>query len=487
MVPAFDGLPGVFAIEAPVEFTLDATYFDTSDLALAARRLVLRRRRGGDDAGWHLKSPLGAGERQELREPLGNDAADIPERLLRSVRVHARDSELIPVVRLQTRRTAYRLLGASGTVLAEFSDDRVRADRLVGEPHSESWREWEVELVDGDPALLDAVQSMLATAGIQLAGYVSKFARALGDRHPRERPSAPSRPTRRSSAGQILLAYADEQVRVLWEQDPLVREDVPESVHEMRVALRRLRSALATFRVLIDAHSAQRLREELKWVAGVLGAARDLEVLRQRLGDLISAEPPELVLGPVARRIDEQLATSYRDAHLAAMTALSSTRYFRLLDSLDSLLAEVPSTPLWSEPARELVPGLIAREWKRMRTAIEAAERAPAGTPRDLALHEVRKSAKRLRYAAEAATWVHPKPARRLAAAAAEVQTILGEHHDSVVSRGLLRRWAAEADLRGESGFSYGRLDALEQWHAAESDAQFARAWSRFPGPSLKV
>ena len=68
--------------------------------------------------------------------------------------------------------------------------------------------------------------------------------------------------------------------------------------------------------------------------------------------------------------------------------------------------------------------------------------------PRDLTLHEVRKSAKQLRYAAEAAVPVHRKAALRLASAAEEVQTILGERQDSVVARSLLLRWAAEAGLR---------------------------------------
>lgn len=489
-LPTLEELPGVGRVGEPVEYELDAVYFDavhldSGNLALAARRITLRRRTGGEDAGWHLKTLLESDARQELHEPLGDDPEVVPERFMRLVRVHVRDRSLVPVVHLQTRRIMRRLLDAHGAVLAEVCDDRVQAERLGPAPSSQRWREWEVELVDGGLALLDAAQSMLATVDAQPATHVSKLARALGDWAPRERPPVPA-PNRKSTAGRVLLAYLDEQVQLLWKQDPRVREGEPDSVQQMRIATRRLRSALTTYRPLVDADLADCLRRELKWLGGVLGAARDLQVLRERLSDLIAAEPPELVLGPISRRIDEQVGADFDAAHLTALRALEGGRYFRLLDSLDHLLAPMPLTELASEAASGIVPDLVRAEWKRLRNAVRAAEKTSGGATRDLALHEVRKSAKRLRYAAEAATPVHHKPALRLVAAAENLQTILGGHQDSVVSRGWLRRGEAAARLQGESGFSYGRLDAIEQYVAADSDARFVRAWSSFPGPSLR-
>ena len=124
-----------------------------------------------------------------------------------------------------------------------------------------------------------------------------------------------------------------------------------------------------------------------------------------------------------------------------------------------------------------------------MEATARAGARVEEGShrvPRDLALHEVRKSAKQLRYAADAAGPMDRKAALRLAVAAEEVQTILGEHQDSVVARTHLLRWATEAELRGENTFSYGRLHALQEGAAHDAEARFRQAWRRFPRPALK-
>ncbi|CAN5192396.1 hypothetical protein BH09ACT3_BH09ACT3_15540 [soil metagenome] len=291
--------------------------------------------------------------------------------------------------------------------------------------------------------------------------------------------------SRTSLAGEVLLVYLDDQVRMLREQGLRVRQNEPDSVHQMRVATRRLRSVLRTYRPLLDAETANRLRGELGWLAGILGTARDLQVMRQRLMDRIAAEPRELVMGAVSGRIDGTLGAEFEVARLAVLTALDDERYGRLLEDFDSLLVAPPLAAPAFEPARGIVPDLLRWEWRRLRTTVTLVRACPPGTPRDLALHEVRKSAKRLRFAAEAAVPVRRRPALRLAAAAEELQTILGDHQDAVVARERLRRWGMEAPSHGENAFSYGRLDALEQAAAADADARFLRAWRTFPGPSL--
>ena len=69
-LPDLTDVPGVAAVAVPEERLLEATYYDTADLRLAARRLTLRRRTGGHDAGWHLKRPRADGYRDELQQPL---------------------------------------------------------------------------------------------------------------------------------------------------------------------------------------------------------------------------------------------------------------------------------------------------------------------------------------------------------------------------------------------------------------------------------
>src|SRR5262245_40050572 len=154
-IPDLNTLPGVAQVAEPVEHELGAESVDTEDLALAANRITLRRRTGGDDDGWHLKLPGSGDERDELRRPGGTSARRVPLQLARLVRVHARGRALVPVATLRTRRVVHRLLDADGAVLAEVCDDRVSAQ--AGDTMQDhTWREWEVELVTGDEALLDA-------------------------------------------------------------------------------------------------------------------------------------------------------------------------------------------------------------------------------------------------------------------------------------------------------------------------------------------
>ena len=483
-LPSPQDLPGVARVDRPVEHRLEAEYFDTEDLRLASAQITLRRRTGGEDAGWHLKLPAGPDERTEFRDPLGEQANGVPDFLRGLVRVHTRDRPLVPVARLKTRRVMYRLRDKNNAVLAEFCDDRVQAETLGPKPGTLRWREWEVELVAGSRVLLESVQDRLAGAGVRASAYQSKLARALN----LDPASTEPAPKRKGPAGDVMLAYLRQQVKDLKDQDPRVRQDAPDAVHKMRVATRRMRSALATYRKLLDdAETVTSLRNELKWLAGVLGQARDAEVMHARLKDMVAEEPGELVMGPVTRRVDLELGGAYQEAHAKALEALDGKRYFRLLDALEAMITAPPLSPLASKPAVKVIPRLVQRDIKRLHTAAREAKRHPAGTGDHPALHEARKDGKRLRYAAEAAAPVNPKQAARLADAAHSVQKILGDHQDSVVTRELLRRLGAEAFTLGENGFSYGRLHALEQSAALEAETRFHRQWKKFPAISLKA
>lgn len=486
-VPPLRDLAGVHRVERPDEYLLISEYFDTPDFVLAARRITLRRRDGGDDAGWHLKIPLSRDDREELREPLSEDPSIVPQPLLNLVRVFVRNGELIPVAHIQTRRQAYRLLSVDGRVLAEFCDDRARSDRHWPDALSLDWREWEIELVNGSASLLDATESMLAAMHVSRASYGSKLARALADHYPSDMPVPPPQPERQAPALHVLLSYVHEQVRVLMEQDSRVRVGAPDSVHLMRITTRRLRSTLTSYRTLLDPEIGDRLCTELQWLAGILGAQRDAEVIHERLRNLIGAESSEPMLALVSRRIDARLGGDFRAAQIAALEALDGDRYFHLLDDLDELLTAPPLTELAYEPARRIVPKVVNDEWIRLRRAVRVAERTPSGADHDFALHEVRKCAKRLRYAAETAESSWHKRAIRLAKAAERLQTILGDHHDSVVAGDVLRLLGRQAYLQGENAFPYGRLHALEQ-HAAENcETQFFQEWKRFPSATLKI
>jgi CHAD domain-containing protein len=470
LLPALHEVPGVATVAQPVELNLEAVYFDTANFDLATARVTLRRRTGGEDDGWHVKLPAGSGERLEVHHELG-EARQVPLELLQTVRVLVRDRELLPAVTLKTRRVVHRLLAEDGKVLAEFTDDHVTAEVVGAEP--QNWREWELELVDGPAELLAAAEPVIRAAGAKPAPGPSKLARALGDRVPAPRQwELPGKP----GVADVFRAYAGAQVAAIYQRDPEVRQDLPDSVHKMRVASRRLRSALATYRPVVDREVGDRLRAELKWLAGVLGEVRDAEVLRKRLATAVAAEPTELVMGRVAGAIDDHLRSVHKAARAQALETLESERYFRLLDALDELVAD---PPLIGSPgsAEEHLPELLRRDWKRMRKTVKAMRRAEDPAARELELHEVRKAAKRLRYAAESAEPVRGDPAARLAAQAEAVQELLGEHQDSVVARDLLRQLAVEVQLEGGNAFDFGRLHALEQERGTASEQEFADLW----------
>ena len=482
-VPDLRDVAGVAAVGEPVEHELVAVYVDTEDLALAAGRVTLRRRTGGDDDGWHLKLPASDGERDELRRPPGTSARRVPAPFERLVRVHTRGRVLQPVATLRTRREVRRLLDADGAVLAEVCDDRVTAQLADGTP-DQTWREWEVELVTGDEALLQTAGQALLDGGAQPARGPSKLVRALGDRAPRRDERVL---TQDPTAGEVLTAYLAQQLDEIKRRDPDVRRDATEGVHKMRVAMRRLRSVLATYRPVLDRAVTDPIRVEVRRVAAELGPARDTEVLREHLLARIDAEPAELLLGRVRQTVDTQLKGDHRDALRRAVAALDDPRYFELLDTLEHLVAAAPLTD--DSAAREVLPRLLRRDWKRLRKRVDAAFAAPPAE-RDPLLHEARKAAKRLRYAAESASAVLGPRADKLVGRVKRMQNHLGTHQDAVVFRPAIRQLAVQAHLSGGNAFSYGRLHALEQWRADEAEQTFARRWAkesaRYPKPWMR-
>lgn len=290
----------------------------------------------------------------------------------------------------------------------------------------------------------------------------------------------PEPPTADGPVGALLVQYLRGQYRELLHHEPRVRRNDADGVHKMRVATRRLRSALSSYRSTMQPEPARSLRSELRWLAGVLGEARDAQVMRHRLKELIAGEPEDLVMGPVSARVDEELLHDYRQAYGLVIEALDSERYFRLLDGVEALVDGPPWNGTAEEPAGTAAAAMIRRDRKRLHRRVRMA-RGLAGEEHAEALHEARKDAKKLRYAAEVWEAVQPVEAKAMVEAAEHIQKILGEHQDSVVTRQYLRRMGASASAAGENGFTYGRLHALEQANAAAARERFAHAWKGFP------
>lgn len=485
-LPDLSGLPEVVSQSEPDEVVLEATYYDSKRLDLARAGITLRRRLGGDDAGWHLKLPESPNARTELRLP--PDPAEPPRELLDLLTARLRGRAVRPVARITTTRLRRTLRGRDDAALAEVVIDDVTAEALGPQATLSRWNEVEFELADGGPALLKAADRRLRRGGLRRSRRSSKLHAALAGRLAEPRPR--HGPDRSSSAGEVVLAYLREQREQLLACDVMVRRGQPGAVHQMRVASRRLRSALRSFAALLPGEQAAALGGELHWLAGLLGEVRDREVLRERLAGEIAALPAELLLGPVSARVTGHFAPLVAASRERLLDALGSARYFALLDRLDALLAQPPGGAAARRPGTKALAPLVRREMKRARRHIRRAADAPAGTRRDVALHEARKAVKRARYAVEAVTPVFGKDARRTARALKKAQTLLGEHQDTVIAREAIRQLAVRAHAEHENAFSYGLLYERQADQAAVSrkqarkacrraDRKKARAWMR--------
>lgn len=472
------GLLGFATGTGPDEQELAAVYFDTADLRLIREGITLRRREGGSDAGWHLKLPAGTDSRQEVQVPLGRGTRRPPAELVALTRVYTRGAALAPVAELTTRRRRWVLADDGGQAIAELVDDHVTARSMGEQTTTLSWREVEVELTEHTQAkLLDRIEHRLLQLGAQRAGSSSKLGRLLADRTPAAGTTVKAKRAR--SAGDVVLAYLASQVQQLRRYDPLVRQDAPDAVHQMRVAARRMRSVLQAFGRILDRDRTRDVTTELKWVAGELGGARDAEVMAESFAAMLAELPDELKLGPVEAAFTRSFERRQADARAAALAALDSERYLALHDRLDALLADPPLTTRAGRKAERELPKSVRRAYRRVESRMADADRQSSGPERDVALHETRKAAKRLRYATEAVEPTLGKPATRLRKRLKAVQQLLGDHQDTAVSRPVLRELAAQAHLEGGNGFTYGLMYASEAARAEQAEKDLPAAWKQ--------
>ena len=460
---------GVATADEPVEHALEAVYHDTADLRLARARITLRRRTGGTDAGWHLKLPAQGDARRELHEPLGRSVANPPKALLEPVRGILRGAPTAPVATLRNRRLVTLLRDADGRVLAEVADDTVTASASGpdGAAALQAWREVEVELVEGDAALLEPVAAWLVEAGASPSGSASKLARVLSARLPRAQAR---KGKKKPTAGAVVVEALAAQVAALQAADVDLRVDRGDAVHDLRVCARRLRTVLAAFRPVLDRTVTDPVRDELSWIGSELSQARDDQVALAHLRDLVAEQPPERVVGPVAARLQQTQIRAAFEGRERALATLAGERYLRLLDALHALLDAPPLLPAAADPAPRVMRDAMRRAGKRLRRRLRTAERADA-EHREEALHDVRKAAKRLRYTAEVAP---PEVGKPLVKLAKRVQRALGHLQDTVVTREQCRQLGLAVFADGENSFTYGLLLGLEDARADRARADFA-------------
>jgi CHAD domain-containing protein len=362
-------------------------------------------------------------------------------------------------------------------VLATLADDRVTAEAGGDTARLDAWRELEIELVNGsDPGLLDGAEPVLRKLGARPAKSSSKLARLLSDRLP-----APERYGNRRSAGFAVGEYLRAQAELLRTHDVGVRTGRDDAVHQMRVTSRRLRSALNSFRRVLDRGATGDLAGELRWLGRKLAPVRDAEVLEKLVNKQVDAQPAELVMGPVRSSLTAYFAREEATAAKKALSTLDSPRYLALLRSLDRLLADLPLTDKASRRAAPELKKAIRRANKRLKRAENALATA---SDRAAALHEIRKKAKQARYTGEAAAPAFGKRVESWTKKVKKIQSTLGDHHDRIVARGVLRQVGVQEYLLSHNAFTYGLLHRHNTAEADRLDDTYRVRWSRLAATS---
>ncbi|WP_216908480.1 CYTH and CHAD domain-containing protein [Nocardia noduli] len=436
---------------------LTSTYYDTDELDLLADNVTLRRREGDDESGWQLKIPHARG-RVELGAAVSED---LPSELGDVVRGVSLGKPLHAVTTIYTLRDRHRVLDASGELIAEVADDTVEATPSDGSADTFAWREVEIELGPRTERVPAALVDTLARAGARASEYPSKLSRVL--------PGRPGRPGGESTAERAIGDYLTTQIDLIIAGDIELRRG-RDPIHDTRVACRRLRSTLRVFGDLLEDAAIGAVEDEVKWYAGLLGEVRDCQVQRRRLGGKVAALEPELVLGPVAARIESELLGRQVVRRDELAEAMDSRRYLDLLATLHAW----KSNPPFADRVRGR--DLVRRAHRAARKADKRLASA-IDDQRDESLHRARKAAKRARYAAE----LHG-PVRRAERAKAnvayykKVQRVLGDHNDGVVSAEFLWRTATVASTaQDENGFTFGLLYANEKREADAAEQKITK------------
>lgn len=446
---------------------LTTTYFDTPDLRLARWGASLRYRAG---EGWTVKLPEDSPGELLVRAEHRFDGGpgDPPADAVDLVRAFVRKAQVHPVASLRTRRSSFSFMDRKDREVAELVDDRVSAEGPT--VTVSAFREIEVEVRD------DAPEGLVGTVAEQLVGAErqprSKVVRALGP--PAE--GAPDVVTPRldpdATAGEVIRgAMASSVLRLVW-NDPGTRLGTDtESVHQCRVAVRRLRSDLRTFAPLLERGWTDDLRVELRWLGRSLGRVRDKDVLLEQLRQR-STELPEQAHRPAARLL-RRLRTERHEHRRGLLDDLRQERYPALLDRLVEAAATPALLPSAEQGARGTLPPLAAEPWRRLSRFV--AELGPHPTDKDL--HQLRIRAKRARYAAEAVQVIEGRPVARFARAAAALQDALGVLQDAVVAFEWLQGAATRAS--GSVAFAASTLAAAVWQEAATARAGWPKAWKK--------
>ncbi len=485
------GLPAVTA-QAKQPRRLADHYLDTDDWRIGRAGFVLRTRRRGRSEEATLKDsrPAGAGglrQRLEVTETLedGVDTLDPEGPVGRRVAAVAGSRPLRQVLDVRTRRRPFALV-VDGEEVAELTlDETVITDDSDERPVR--LRRVEVEVVPQWVEVLEPLVVDLQNACGLGPAMLSKFEAgllALGLRVPGPPDLGSTEVRRDSSLGEVAYAVLRRQLGAMLARESGTRlgEDI-EELHEMRVATRRLRAAIDFFADVLPAR-AKTLRNELTWLASVLGAVRDLDVQIDRTDGMTEWTAWSLVDGAVGASPVEDLRALLVEQRVAArkelLKALDSTRWERLVSGLTAMVTHSPNRrlPAVRLPAALALPDLVMERHRDVMRAARRAKRTRLASD----FHRLRIRCKRLRYSLEFTAGVYGGRTTAFTRRLAKLQDLLGLMQDAEVASRRLRVLAVEsADRQGQplppaTVFAMG---AVAERYRLESEELLATMGSR--------
>jgi CHAD domain-containing protein len=428
--------------------------FDTADRRLAAGGAELSLHRSD---GWRWR-----------RDPLGHPKlawrewtapAEVPQQLLMDwTRAYRRGRAVAARTSVAVHHRHHRVGDVRSVVLLTLIEERV--DEQVGSRWTPRLRHVSVVAADDGVAAMAAL-AMIRDAALDDAATLALLRPALV-RAPRLTLPRPD-----STGAHDLFTRSTTLAVIQWLYfDCELSGGAPEALRKVRVALRRLRSDLQTFAPLLDRDWTDGLREQLGHLADRLGVVRDAEVLTTTLTELVARLPEDD--RPSAMLLLQTAGAQLSAARAELLGALAGDEYSAMLDAAVGAVTR----PRWSDSGdgEVAVTRLARRPWRRLRDYIAALE----DTPDDSHLHRVRILAKRARYAADACVPGVGDAAARCAARLADLQTVLGDHHDAVVARAWLQRQAVAAS---DVSFAAGQLAALELARADVARKRWRNVW----------
>ena len=441
----------VTALARPPRRLVDS-YLDCDDWRIARAGFVVRTRRRGRQDEVTLKDNRpaeGSGLRQRLEvtevlPPSGLAALGHDGPVGRRLRAIVGSRRLHEVLQVRTRRRPFALR-VGGVDVAEIALDDTMIVVGTGQRPMQL-RRVEVEVhPDWLDALEPIVEQLRISCGLQPA-RLSKFEAgllALGEEIPGMPDLGPTDVSSESTMGDLAFAVLRRQLAVVRAKEPGTRlgED-PEELHDMRVATRRLRAALSLFEAVLPVR-AQVFREELGWLARLLGAVRDLDVQLQGLAGLSFAD----VHTPLALAVDGhdplvELAALLEREREAARTdmlnGLDSVRWDRLAKGLTAMAQQGPARRSLATrvPAEIGLPELVLRRHHKVRKAAKRARHSGVVTD----FHALRIRCKRLRYALEFSSEVYDGKTSRFVRELTVLQDELGEMQDAEVASAPIGR-----------------------------------------------